>query len=111
MDSGTLRLMTEAYLIFAQSGARYLMRLRQIYGESFTPVFQSQTARFSNSLNESAEQRIMLDRLRTMLRELTELPAHESRRMQAELANLESEVLSATDMQSGEYLRRWRHKP
>jgi len=102
--------MSQACLVFATSGLRYWTRAAQIYGEYCPVLGQLLSATNSRSLDSTEEQRILLDRLRALLRELAELPGQESQWMQAELAKLEGQMLSGANGMAGDYTRRWRYK-
>jgi hypothetical protein len=102
--------MSQAYLMFVTSGIRYWSRAARTYAEYYPALSRLMTARSSPNSNDPEEQRILLDRLRALLRELAELSGQESRWMQAELAKLEAQMLSGASGQAGDYVRRWKYK-
>lgn len=105
-----LGFMSQACLVFAASGARYWTRAAQIYAEYSPAIYRMLAASSSRSVSDPEDQRILLDRIRALLRELAELPGQESQWMQAELAKLEGQMLSGASRQEGDYVRRAKYK-
>lgn len=109
-NKALLGFMNQAFLVFATSGVRYWTRSMQTYAKCFPELYGLLTAKNSRNLADTGVQRILLDRLRAMLRELADLPGQESRWMQAELAKLEEQMLSGASRQEGGHVRRARYK-
>ena len=105
-----LGFMSQACLVFAISGLRYWTRAAQIYAEHSPALYRLMTASSSSNLGDPEEQRILLDRLRALLRELAELPGEESRWMQVELEKLEGQALWGAGGQAGDFRGRKKMK-
>jgi hypothetical protein len=106
-------LLTQAYLLAAASGLRYLRRVAQTYGAHQSDILQSLLERISDSRAPDKERRALIDEIRTYLREIGDVSLQEARIFQAELEKISARVADsgAGTAESSEHRRRWKAKP
>lgn len=101
--------LAQAWLACMTSGARQWIGAAEVWAQLLTAVVQ--TAR-EGAMGEPAAGTALIEALRTSLRELADLPAQESRRLQGVLEDLAQRLgLDRPGGSAGEYWRRWTVKP
>jgi hypothetical protein len=100
-----------AWLAYATSGLRYWGHVIEAWSV-LLPSLVRTVAEGAGPADADGTRRIFVDELRARLRELTEYPAQESRRLQAEFDRLVAALWPAPPSAPGEsYWRRWQAKP
>jgi len=85
MPADTAQQMARLYTIFVNSGYRYLARWAEISAKRY-PEFAALSAGMNASRTVTdAEMAALVDSLRAYLREMSELPVEEAKRLQAEI--------------------------
>jgi hypothetical protein len=111
-----VRLAGQVMLACAASSFRYWGRSAEIWGKAVPLMIQTLTVANGRPKDGIAEPSTALDEIRSVMRELTEVPGQESRRLQAELEQI---VLGHVPPGAPEppsaaadsYWRRWEVKP
>ena len=104
-------LMIRTFVATAGSSLRYWRQLAELYARKAS-LLQSETRRAFGELPPSQAERVLLDELRGMFRELADVGLTEAARLGAELEQIGGAVLDAAGATapSGPYQRRWRAK-
>jgi hypothetical protein len=111
--AGVASIAAQTYLIAAVSGFRYLRRVAETYGVHQSSILQSLLGRLEVSGASDEERRVLIDEIRTYLRELGDVSLQEARIFQLELEKLATEVASDRDDATSEppkHRRRWKAK-
>ena len=104
-------LMIRTFVATAGSSLRYWRELAELYARKVS-LLQSEARRALGELPPSQAERVLLDELRGMFRELADVGLTEAARLGAELEQIGGSVLDAAGASapSGPYQRRWRAK-
>jgi hypothetical protein len=111
-----LRLGGQVMLACAASSFRFWGRSAEIWGKAFPLMMETLTVANGRPKDGVAETSTALDEIRAVLRELTEVPGQESRRLQAELeqivlGNAPPGAPESPPDAADAYWRRWEAKP
>jgi hypothetical protein len=103
-------------LACAASSFRYWGRSAEIWGKAVPLMIETLTVANGRPKDGIAETSPALDEIRAVLRELTEVPGQESRRLQAELeqivlGNAPAGAPEPSSDAADAYWRRWEAKP
>jgi hypothetical protein len=103
--------MTQVYLACMNSGFRYMTR----WVETSASYYPSMMQMLGTSATDPEQREKMLgaavDNLRAHMREMGELPLHESQRLQAELEGIARKFWPAAEGEDGgAHWRRWKAK-
>ena len=88
---------TDAHLAATNSYFRYMKDMADVSGRAYMRAVRATTLWGSQPGSEADELGTALDELRESLREMSELPMNESRRLQSELAELRREGAAEPD--------------
>lgn len=105
------QLMIRAFFATAGSSLRYWRTLAELYAQRASQL-QSQAPRAFGELPPSQAERVLLDEVRALFRELADVGLTEAARLGAELEQIGGALLEAAGATepSGPYRRRWKAK-
>jgi hypothetical protein len=106
--SDIMQFMSQAYAAYAASGLRYWSRTMDVWAKAILPIASGVAEMSAGDAGRPEARAALIDELRACLRELTEMPQQEARRLEAELEKIAGALRPEPD---GRYWRRWKAKP